>query len=100
MELRSQPYIRFHGLPTWPPVWNKTSLPGWGKTITGEVGVLKRCSMHSAVNNICFLFIEQEGESYCGALVLDDPALCRQLLTVFNQNIGQSIAKIGSLDLS
>ena len=100
MHLRDNPFIRFHGVPTWPPIWSSTAEANRGNVIKGEVGVLKQCSTHEVVKNICFLFIECEGKSYVGALVVDDASLCQQLSYILKQNIGRPIAEIGALDLS
>ena len=100
MELRDHPQMRFHGLRTWPPIWSNTTALNQRKLLYGEHGVLKQCCTNKAVTNICFLFIEADGEFYCGALVVDDVTFCNQLLTIFNQHIGRTIAEIGRLDLS
>src|SRR5262245_3719142 len=100
MQLRDNPFIRFHGVPTWPPIWTNTTEAHRGTTINGEVGILKGCSMNKLVKNMCFLSIEFEGEPYAGALVLDDAVLCHQICYILQQNIGCSIADIGALDMS
>jgi hypothetical protein len=97
MQLRSHPLMRFAGTASWPPVWTSTS-PEQSR-IAGEVGVLKSCTCNDRVENLCFLFIEHEGQPYVGALVLDDPAFREQVFSVLKQNMNRPIAEIGGLDL-
>lgn len=84
----------------WPPLWANVSPSRDATTVRGEVGILKDCSYSERVKNMCFLFIEHSDERYAGALVVDDPGLCRQLYGVLKQHIGRSIKEIGGLDLS
>lgn len=100
MEFRNHPLMRFHGVPTWPPVWSNTTPMDHGKTDRGEIGVLKDCHCNPVVKNICFMFVEHAGQSYVGALVVDDPVFCQQVFSVLRHNIGRRIKEIGSLDLS
>ena len=56
--------------------------------------------MNHAVKNMCFLFIEHKGESYTGALVVNDAAFCRQVFGVLRENLNRPIKEIGDLDMS
>jgi hypothetical protein len=98
MELRKHPALSSHSIPTWPPIWASTEGAWDGSVIKGEVGILTKCT-GTAVGNICFLFIEHDGKTYVGALVVDNDESCRRLLALFEQHIGRPIAEIGGVDL-
>jgi hypothetical protein len=85
----------------WPPVWTNTSrAEGQRTAIRGEVGVLKKCLSNRVIDNVCFLFIEHNGETYAGALFVDNAGFCQQILSACQQNVGRSIREIGDLDFS
>jgi hypothetical protein len=95
--------MRFHGMSTWPPVWTNTAVSqkrDKRQILRGERGILKNASMNNAVNNICFLFVEHNGEQYAGALVVDDAVFCRQVFDILRENLERPIKEIGDLDLS
>lgn len=98
MELRDHPGVRYAGVKSWPPVWS--SLQHIPRTrLQGEIGVLTSAYTTSAAAKICFLIIEHEAESYVGALMLDDRALCAEICQLLKKNLGHPIAEIGGLDL-
>ena len=45
------------------------------------------------------LLIEHCGAEYVGALLLDDPAFCREIFEVLSQHLGNTIQEIGDIDL-
>jgi hypothetical protein len=81
-------------------MWTNTTVPHKGEILRGERGILKNASMNKAVNNICFLFVEHNGEQYAGALVVDDAAFCRYVFDILRENLNRPIKEIGDLDLS
>jgi hypothetical protein len=67
----------------------------------GEIGILKAVAQSNAhPPSRCFLYIEHEGSSYLGCLLIDDIAFCRQVVERLLANLNRPIAEIGSLDLS
>jgi len=64
------------------------------------MGVLKRVLHHHDMPNECFLIIEHRGESWMGALVIDNPAFCAQIAGFLELHVGHSIKEIGGIDLS
>jgi|SRR5262245_7589145 len=101
MQLRDHPLMSTHTIPTWPPVWSNTSRGGGSDTAaTGEMGILKKCLRNSHVKELYFLFIEYNGDSYVGALVVDNAAFCNHVASILEQNVGKSIKEIGDLDLA
>lgn len=98
MELRNHPGMRYAGVKSWPPVW--ASLQHTPRIqLRGEIGVLTSAYTTAPGAQICFLIIEHEGESYAGALMLDDRALCTEICQLLKKNLGRPIVEIGSLDL-
>jgi hypothetical protein len=100
MLLREHPLMSYRGNRSWPPAWlwirgAETTHP------QGEVGILK-----SAIRSIiepydrCFLIIEHRGAEYLGALLLSDPAFCREIFKLLIQYCGKTIREIGDIDLS
>jgi hypothetical protein len=47
-----------------------------GKTVNGEIGVLRYVHANSEVSNKCYLVIDHENEKYVGWIVFDDNAFC------------------------
>jgi hypothetical protein len=67
----------------------------------GEVEVLEEV----VLSNIrpldrCFLYIEQQGSTYLGCLLIDDEIFCSQIANLLKCYYNHLIAEIGSLDLS
>jgi hypothetical protein len=100
MDLRNHPLMRFHDIPSWPPLWTHSTAFYRREVLRGEQGMLKNCAMNRAVENMCFLFIEHNGERYTGALVVNDAAFCRQVFAVLRENLNRPIKDIGDLNLS
>ncbi|HTM11217.1 MAG TPA: hypothetical protein VL754_22760 [Verrucomicrobiae bacterium] len=107
MQLRDHPLMTYRGVHTWPPIW--TMISGKDKQRPrGEAGVLKEIKFTSippgangdkrSYNRI-FLFIDHDGQSYIGCLMLEDYAFCQQLARLFRQQYGRRIEEIGGLDL-
>ena len=74
MLLRDYPLISYRGIPSWPPVWTWTNGLE-NKRPRGEIGTLKavtRSNVQPA--DRCFLYIDHEGSSYIGCLLVDDTA--------------------------
>jgi hypothetical protein len=100
MKLRDHPLMTYKGVSSWPPAWlwrdgYETTHP------QGEVGILKNV-MPSTIDpdGRCFLIMEHCGAEYIGALLLSDPAFCRELFTVLVRNCGETIRDIGEIDMS
>ena len=100
MELRDHPAMTHRrGAKTWRPHWiavtrKKSEWP------TGEVGVLQQVWLHGELDNCLFLFIENHGGFYTGAMYFDNPSFCNQLYNLLMAKRGRSIKEIGDLDLS
>lgn len=97
MNLRNHLRMRYHGSPNWPPVW--TIIGPNHKVLRGEIGVLVDAYANSIGSNICFVVIEVGAERYLGALLFDDRAFCRQILSLLQSETGHSIREIGSLNI-
>ena len=46
------------------------------------------------------MYVDYEGSSYIGCLLVDDQTFCRQMINVFQAHYHSPIIEIGSLDLS
>ena len=100
MLLRKHPLMRYRTVPSWPPVW--TWIGGLGNTyLQGEIGILRNAELSRVQPaNRCFLYIDHEGSSYIGCLLIDDEAFCRHIVKLLQGSLNSPIAEIGSLDLS
>ncbi|MBI4528536.1 MAG: hypothetical protein HY695_32480 [Deltaproteobacteria bacterium] len=92
--------MRWQGSRNWPPRWigphgPKNPLP------EGEVGTLIGVETGSSGLGAphCFLIIDWNGRNYFGSLFFDDAEFFKKILKIVEQNIGQPISRIGSLDL-
>jgi len=100
MQLRDHPLMSYRGTHSWPPAWlwrggYETTYP------QGEVGILKYVMASTvAPYNRCFLIMEHCGAEYIGALLLSDPAFCREVYQVLLKSSGDTIQEIGGIDLS
>lgn len=92
--------MMYKGNRSWPPDWLWTA--GYDNTHPrGEVGILKAVlRSHIRPRDRCFLVMDHCGAEYVGALLLDDPAFCREIFEVLNQYLGNTIQEIGDIDLS
>ena len=81
----------------WPPVW--VGFPDQHHVLRGEVGVLVKTVLNGNLPNRIFLKIEHDDESFFGALVIKDSALCFQLHKLQRQHLGESIEEIGDLEI-
>ena len=99
MKLRCHPFMHYHGVPSWPPVWTLTRSQS-EKTVRGEVGVLTHVTGNHQITNRCYLVIEYEKERYMGCLLVDEIAFCSAISAVLRNQLGRSIKEIGDLDLS
>jgi len=100
MSLRTHPLMRYRGLASWPPGW--TWIGGEeNKRPRGEIGIL-RSVRRSAVQppDRCFLYIDHQGSSYVGCLLIDDRAFCSQIVKLLQNCLDRPIAEIASLDVS
>jgi hypothetical protein len=67
----------------------------------GEIGILRKVELSNVLPaDRCFLYIEYEGSSYIGCLLLDDSTFCGQVATLLKGCCNRPIAEIGGLDLS
>jgi hypothetical protein len=100
MWLRNHPLMQYHHIPSWPPVW--TWIGGAeNKKPRGEVGILDEV----VLSNIrpldrCFLYIEHEGSTYLGCLLIDDEVFCSQVANLLKGYYNHPIAEIGSINLA
>jgi len=46
------------------------------------------------------MYVDYDGSSYIGCLLVDDETFCRQMIEVFQIHCNHPIIEIGSLDLS
>jgi len=90
---------RKSGYLNWPPRWFALNSENDDKP-EGEVGGLEDVDMHTLIDNKIFLFMRWQGYRYLGILAFDDAMFCRQVLEVMKIHIGESIQKIGDLDIS
>ena len=98
--LRDHPLFSHRGIPSWPPVWTWVSGSD-NKRPKGEIGILKDVTPSNIEPaDKCFLYIDHEGSSYVGCLLIDDTAFCREIVELLLANRNLPIAEIGSLDLS
>lgn len=99
MELREHPLLSFGGHRSWPPAW--TWIGGKSdKYLTGEIGVLKEIRTPEWPAKKSYLIIEYDEALYMGCLMTREPAFCRQLCTLLQDQRGRSIQAIGGLDVS
>ena len=100
MLLRNHPLVSYHGLRSWPPVWTYV-YGAENKRPRGEIGFLREIVPSSIQPaDRCFLYVDHEGSTYIGCLLIDDPAFCSQVVKLLQGYINRPIAEIGSLDLS
>ena len=98
--LREHPLMSYRGVRSWPPIWTWVAGPS-KKYAHGEVGVLKSVTLSKTLPaNRCFMYVDYDGSSYIGCLLVDDETFCRQMINVFHAHCNHPIIEIGSLDLS
>src|SRR5262245_26402755 len=99
MLLRNHPLFNHRGVPSWPPAWTWVSGLD-NKHPMGEIGILRGVvpSMIEPAER-CFLYIDFDGASYIGCVLLDDTTFCRQVVNLLLANCNTTIADIGSWDL-
>ena len=99
MLLRNHLLLNHRGVPSWPPAW--TWVAGLdNKHPKGEIGILKdvhRSNIEPA--DRCFVYMDFDGASYIGCLLIDDIVFCRRTVEVLLANCNKTIAEIGSLDV-
>jgi len=100
MLLRNHPLFNHRGVCSWPPVW--TWISGLdNEHPVGEIGILRDVQLSNIEPaDRCFLYVDFDGASYIGCLLVDDTAFCRQIVELLLANRNKTIAEIGSLDLS
>jgi hypothetical protein len=102
MQLRDHPLMSYRGIPSWPPVW--TRIRGrQDEHPKGEVGTLlevRWAAIELPLFNEFFLVIDYDRTVYMGCLLFDDAAFCLQVEHLLQDHCGQSIASVGSLDIS
>ena len=100
MLLRNHPLFNHRGVPSWPPAWTWVSGTD-NKHPIGEIGILRDVHpFNFEPADRCFLYMDFDGASYIGCLLIDDTAFCRQIVELLMANRNRPIAEIGSLDLS
>ena len=96
MELRHHPALSYRGIPSWPPVW--TSRDG-GKSLHGEIGVLKYVYCSNSVGDKCYLVMEHQELAYVGCLILSDVSFFETILKLLRSHIGRPTAEMGGIDV-
>lgn len=101
MELRKHPKMIWRGIPSWPPSWNgphgsANPLPH------GEIGVLTgvKIASRDLKPPHCVPVVNYNDQDYFAGLFLDDEEFLQSIYIVLNAHIGESIADIGSLNIS
>ena len=100
MLFRDHPLMTYRGIRSWPPVWTWVDGPE-NKHPSEEVGILQEV-LPSDVEpaDRCFLYIEHEGLTYVGCLMIEDHDFCRHTLRTLQGCCNHPIAEIGALDLT
>jgi hypothetical protein len=100
MKLRDHPLMTYKGVSSWPPAWLRRG--GYETTHPqGEIGILRNVMPSTAdPDGRCFLIMEHCGAEYIGALLLNDPAFCREIFRLLMMNCGETIRDIGEIDIS
>ena len=98
MRLRDHPCMNHRNIKSWPPAWvwiggNREKQP------QGEVGILQDVRRYEVTPNRCFLVIEHEQEIYVGCIHLENGLLCDEIYELLRNEIGQSIASLGAIDI-
>ncbi len=91
--------MSFAGVKTWPPVWVHSRSEPVRKE-NGEIGILAGLIFYDDNPRRRLLIIDSERERYVGALASDDASFCKQLYSILQSHIGESIKEIGAIDLS
>ena len=100
MLFRNPPFFRYHGVPSWPPVWTRTDGVENNRP-QGEIGVLRTVQPSNVQPaNRCFLHMDHEGSSYIGCLIVDDQAFCDHVVQLLQGCCNRPIAEIGNIELS
>jgi hypothetical protein len=95
--------MRYRGLSAWPPQWIKTgggSSEAAPNILSGEIGILSRVVFSKVDDTRCYILIDFNKEEYMGTLLIEYAGFCRQISSLLQKHLGDSIEKIGSLDLS
>jgi hypothetical protein len=83
---------------SWPPLWTGVKEKGH-HTLTGEIGTLRYVYANQVVWTKCYLVIEHERENYVGCLFFTSHNLSKQIISLLQRHIGQTIKEIGNLDI-
>jgi hypothetical protein len=83
---------------TWPPTWIWIG-GSRDKERKGEVGILRDVRRYEATTYRCFLVIEHEQELYLRCMHLENRLLGDEIYELLRNEMGQSIAKIGAIDI-
>src|SRR5262245_48188154 len=99
MKLRTHPLMSYRGVSNWPPAWVGTNERH--EPLRGERGILEDVVPSQTENaSRFFLVIEDEGSKYVGCLLFQDLSFCRQIYKLMIAHRGDTIARIGDIDLS
>src|SRR5215475_14584294 len=100
MLLRDHPLMMFKGVRSWPPVWIWTG-GAKNKRPRGEVGILQAVlPSNIQPSNRCFLYVDHEGSTYMGCLLINDLSFCAQVTRLLQNYCDHLIRDIGNLELS
>jgi hypothetical protein len=89
---------RHQGVHGWPPVWAGRG-PHENECATGEIGILRSVRPSLFERARLFLVIEHEDREYIGTLVFEDFGFCQHIYKLLVAHLGQSIQRIGEIDL-
>ena len=92
--------MSYRGIDNWPPVW---TWRGGAENIRpmGEVGILRDLFLsRMEQRSRLFLIMEHQKQEYMGCLLFNDSTFCAQIYELLKAHCGNTIAEIGSLDVS
>lgn len=99
LQLRDHPGLRYHGIPSWPPVWIRNDEQRVCK-IRGEVGTLEYVFANERISDKLFLVMRHGGERYVGCLIFSERLVCQHFAHILRLHTGKPIKEIGDLDVS
>jgi hypothetical protein len=100
MELRVHPKMKWEGYSNWPPSWGG-AYGGGDIFLAGEDAALKSVAIREGDDTMPIhleLTIEHSGKTASG-MCYDDAAVIPCLYEVFSKCLGESIRKIGDLEV-
>ena len=90
--------MSYRSVRSWPPKWRITRSDN--KPLSGEVGTLEQVNDYCHTLNTVIITMILGHARYMADLRFDDPAFCKHIYELLQQNIGRLIEDIGDLDLT